>query len=189
MTAYTPAQVCEELGIQDSTLRKYSLLLEKEGITFERHKNNRRIYTETHVITLKRSLEVMKNDDITLEKSIKQASGELKAHPVIEEKTVTEQPLQRDDSDISTLLIREIKELKEQLYAQEERQKERDSLFVEALEQMQKEIRLMKEEQQKALDPPKSPEDEVVSNHLIEADLVKHDHLKKKGFFSRIFKK
>lgn len=207
MTAYTPAQVCEELGIQDSTLRKYSLLLEKEGITFDRHKNNRRIYTETHVITLKRSLELMHNDDITLEKAIKKASKELKAHPVIEKNTVTEKPLQRNDSDITALLVKEIKELKEQLSAQEERQKERDTLFVEALEQMQQEIRSLKEEQQKALVAPEPIEDEVISNHPIEKDVDLTDTPdvtstdgssvdntevapeKKKGFFARLFKK
>lgn len=172
MTVLTPAQVCEELGIQDSTLRKYSLLLEKEGITFDRHKNNRRIYTKTHVITLKRSLELMHDDDITLEKAIQKASAELKAHPVIDEKTVTEQPLQRNDNDITALLVNEIKELKQQLTQQEERQKERDSLFVEALESLQTEIKELKE-QRVLPEPKKEPQP---------------DPAPKKGFLSRFFK-
>ncbi|EIM05339.1 PCZ2.3 [Planococcus antarcticus DSM 14505] len=185
MTVYSPAQVCEELGIQDSTLRKYSLLLDKEGIVFERHKNNRRKYTETHVVTLKRTLELMHNDDITLEKAINQACNELKAHPFIEDITVTEKPLQRNNSDTTALLIEEIQGLKQQLNQQEERQKERDSMFVEVLEDLQKEVRSMREQQQ--LPRPEEKED-VVSNHPPEPDIHTTDTIKKKGFFARLFK-
>lgn len=185
MNTLTAAEVCEELGIHDSTLRKYSLLLDKEGVTFDRHKNNRRIYTETHVKTLKRALELMKNDDITLEKAINKAVNELKAHPVIEEKSVTEGALQRDNSDVTALFLKEIRELKEQLAKQEERQKERDSLFVEALEQVQKEVRALKEQQK--LDEPKQTDD-VVSNNPTD-DHAKSDPVPQKGFFARLFKK
>lgn len=184
MTAFTPAQVCEELGIQDSTLRKYSLLLEKEGVSFERHKNNRRIYTEKHVITLKRSLNLMHNDDITLEKAMQKAVGELKVHPVIEASTVTEQPLQRNDSDITAILIEEIRGLKQQLSEQEERQKQRDSLFVEALEELQTEIRSLKEERTQLTAPlPAEPEINAVESSPQAAPV------KQKGFLARLFKK
>lgn len=189
VTFYSPAEVCEELGIQDSTLRKYSLLLDKEGITFERHKNNRRKYTETHVITLKRTLELMHNDDMTLETAIKQACKELKAQPVVEEKTVTEKPLQRNNDDTTALLVREIKEMKALLLQQEERQKERDLMFVEALEQLQGEIRELKEERQlldapdtekdgiRSKDPtePEMESDGIGSNDPTKKDLVKPD--------------
>lgn len=183
MTVLTPAQVCEELGIQDSTLRKYSLLLDKEGIFFERHKNNRRKYTETHVVTLKRTLELMHNDDITLEKAIHVACSELKAHPIIDGITVIENPLQRNNSDVTELLVEEVRGLKVQLSEQEERQKERDTLFVEALEDLQKEIRELKSLQQSQID-------DVVSNHPIEEkDVISTDiPKKKKGFLAWLFK-
>lgn len=183
MTVLTPAQVCEELGIQDSTLRKYSLLLEKEGVTFDRHKNNRRIYTKTHVITLKRSLELMHNDDITLEKAIKQSVRELKVQPIIEDKSVTDKPLQRNNNDITAILVDEIKELKSQLAAQEERQKERDSLFVEALESLQKEISSLKERPHL----PEPQEEYAEQTEEIAVDKVKEQS--KKSFFSRFFKR
>lgn len=184
MTAFTPAQVCEELGIQDSTLRKYSLLLEKEGVSFDRHKNNRRIYTEKHVITLKRSLELMHNDDITLEKAMQKAVGELKVHPVIDASTVTEQPLQRNDSDITALLIEEIRELKQQLREQEERMVERDDLFVEALKGVHQELRSLKEERAQLTAP--SPEE--VEINAVESS-PQATPVKKKGFFARLWKK
>ena len=195
MNTFTAAEVCKELGIQDSTLRKYSLLLDKEGVSFERHKNNRRIYTETHIKTLKRTLELMRNDDITLEIAIKRAVNELRVHPVIEEKSVTEEALQRNNSDITAILIEEIRELKAQLADQEDRQKKRDSLFVEALEEMQKEIRGLKEQQKQLMEPAEN--DDVVSNNPTEKGLDSNEVFeapsnesnKKKGFFARLFNK
>lgn len=172
----TPAEVCKALGIQDSTLRKYSLLLDKEGVTFERHKNNRRIYTETHVITLKRSLELMQNGDITLEKAIHQAVGELKAQPVIEDKTVMEKPLQRHDSDMTALLLEEIKSLKAEM-------RERDLLFVEALETMQQKLDRMEKQQQ--LNAPTPTEEEI---NAVESP-PQAEPEPKRGFFARLFKK
>lgn len=196
MTVLSPAEVCKELGIQDSTLRKYSLLLDKEGVSFERYKNNRRKYTETHVITLKRTLELMHNDDMTLETAIKQACKELKANPVIEEKTVSEVPLQRNNDDATALLIKEIREMKQQLTDQEKRQKERDLMFVEALEELQGEIRELKNQQQLLTSPKDDGVDTMdnienggVNTEPLEDDLVKHDTIKKKGFFAKLFNK
>lgn len=191
MTVLSPAEVCKELGIQDSTLRKYSLLLDKEGVSFERYKNNRRKYTETHVITLKRTLELMHNDDMTLETAIKQACKELKAHPVIDEKTVSEVPLQRNNDDATALLLNEIKELRQEI-------RDRDLLFVEALEKMQSKLDRMEEHQQ-LLVAPDPKDDEVITNHLTEKDAntdltleddgVSNHSTKKKGFLARLFNK
>lgn len=181
MTIYSPAEVCEELGIQDSTLRKYSLLLDKEGVSFERHKNNRRKYTETHVVTLKRTLELMHNDDITLEKAIHQACNELKVHPVIDDKTVMSEPLQRNNDDVTALLVKEIQSMKELLLEQEKRQKERDLMFVEALEELQGEIRELKNERDLLDAPVKEGESVQLTKNPVEE--------KKSSFWSRLFKK
>lgn len=139
MKTYTPAEVRQELDIQDSTLRKYSLLLEEEGLIFERHKNNRRIYTELHVKTLKRSLELKKDADMTLETAVKLACKEIKAHPIVEHDTVTSITPQRHDSDV-TALLEEIDGLKKVIKQQEADRKERDSLFLKALENLQGEV-------------------------------------------------
>lgn len=147
MKTYTPVEVRNDLGIQDSTLRKYSLILEQRGIPFERHKNNRRIYTELHVKTLKRSIELKHSADMTLEEAVIEAIKEIKAHPIIDDNSVTGITPQRHDSDM-TALFDEIRSLKEVIVAQEERQKEKDSLFLEALENLQGEIKQLREERE-----------------------------------------
>ena len=52
----TPSEVCKQLNISPSTLRKYSLRFEFEGILFKRNKSNSRIYTVTEVAALRESM-------------------------------------------------------------------------------------------------------------------------------------
>lgn len=173
----TPAEVCKILDIQASTLRKYSLILEKEGIQFERSKNNSRKYTETHVMTLQEATRLMGSSDITLEKAIHQACKTLKTAPLVEEKNTKSEPLQRHTDDITAVMLEEIKSLKEEI-------RNRDLLFVEALESLHTEIREMKEHQ-KQLSAPTPTESEVKSAE----PQPEAPPTQKKGFLSRIFKK
>lgn len=143
----TPAEVSKTLGISSSTLRKYSLLFEKEDITFERSQNNSRQYTDTQVVALQEVITATKNGNESLENAVKQASDKLKGVSTItQESTVTTEVSQRYDDDAAAVMLAEIKSLKEQLQKQEDRQKERDALFVEVLENLQTEINLLKEQ-------------------------------------------
>jgi hypothetical protein len=72
-------------------------------------------------------------------------------------------------------MLNEIKSMKAQLKEQEDRQKERDALFVEVLEGLQNDIRILKEQQTAAALP--EPEPTPVDPQP-----------EKKGFFSRWFK-
>ena len=67
----------------------------------------------------------------SLEDAVLEASKALK-------KNVYVAPRERDD--IATATLNEVKQLKIQLQQQEERQKERDIMFVEVLEKMQQKI-------------------------------------------------
>ena len=49
----TPSEVSAKLNIQSSTLRKYSALLEQEGIQFKRTHKNARLYTNSECIAIK----------------------------------------------------------------------------------------------------------------------------------------
>lgn len=180
----TPAEVCKVLGIQASTLRKYSLLLEKEGVRFERSKNNSRKYLETHVIALQEATRLMDSTDMTLEKAIEQACKGLKASPIVEVGTPEKEPSQRHADDITGVLLEEIKSLKEQLTQQEMRLEQRDAMFVEILENLQGEIRELKEGQRQ-LNAPTPTEEEI---NAVESP-PQAEPAPKQGFFARLFKK
>jgi len=172
MTVMTPSEVSKTLGISSSTLRKYSLLFEKEQITFERNQNNSRQYTDMQVVALQEVITATKNGSESLENAVKSASNRLKGLSTItQESTVTTEVTQRYDDDVAAVMLEEIRSLKEQLQKQEERQKERDSMFVEVLENLQQEINLLKE--QTTLPEPSPVEVEP----------------EKKGFFARLFNK
>ena len=65
----TPSEVCKQLNISPSTLRKYSLRFESEGILFKRNKSNSRIYTVTEVAALRDSMTVTKSGQVRLDQS------------------------------------------------------------------------------------------------------------------------
>lgn len=171
----TPSEVCKTLGIQASTLRKYSLLFEKEGITFKRGQNNSRIYTDTEVVALQEVITLTRDGAETLENAVKQASKSLKGITTItDENAVTDLSSQRHDDDISAVMLQEIRSLKEEI-------RKRDSLFVEALETMQNKLDRIEQQQ---LNPPVPEEaEENVSESQSQTPPEP-----KKGFFSRFFK-
>lgn len=190
MTPLSPAEVCKRLGISPSTLRKYSLQFEKHDIKFKRNHNNSRLYTDTEIVALQKAMTATKNGDKSLENAVKEAADELKGVSTItQENAVTKEVSQRHDDDATAALIEEIKGLRKEI-------RERDMLFVEALENMQQKLDRM-EEQQQLLTSPKddgvdttdSIEKGVSPLNTPEDDLVKHDPIKKKGFLARLFNK
>lgn len=167
-----PAEVSKALGISASTLRKYSLLFEKEQIVFKRSESNSRLYTDTQLVALQEVVTDMKNGVESLEKVIKKASHKLKgSNDITEEITATTDASKRYDDDMAAAMLNEIKSLKEVIEKQNGLILERDKYFVEILEQLQGEI--VKLNEQKALPPVEEPVQEEPQ---------------KKGFFSRFFK-
>ena len=136
-----------------STLRKYSALLEQEGIQFKRTHKNARLYTDSECIAIKGIIATVHSGKKSLEEAVTEASIRLK-------KNVSVAPRERDSDDIAAATLNEVKQLKIQLQQQEERQKERDIMFVEVLEKMQQKIDRM-EEQQKQLLAPTPEESEI----------------------------
>ena len=186
METYSPADVCEKLNIQPSTLRKYSSLLEKEQIIFERTKKNSRLYTATQVMAIEHIIATMQSGNISLENAITEASLILKGETTIAGETVaTIATDERYSDNIAIAMMEEIKSLKEQLAEQETRQKERDSLFLEVLEKMQQQINQMEENQKNQLDIPQSAE-------LLDTEELQPQEEKKKdtrGLWARIWNK
>ena len=142
----TPSEVSAKLQIQPSTLRKYSALLEQEGIQFKRTHKNARLYTDSEYIAIESIIATVHSGKKSLEDAVTEASRGLK-------KGVSIAPRERDSDDIAAATLDEVKQLKIQLQQQEENQKERDLMFVEVLEKMQKKIDRMEEQQKQLLAP------------------------------------
>ncbi|MEK4504262.1 DUF3967 domain-containing protein [Bacillus sp. FSL R12-0069] len=66
---YSPTDVQELLKIDSSTLRKYAILLEKNGYTFLKNDRGHRGYFDKDIVTLRKLIEFSKQQDMTLERS------------------------------------------------------------------------------------------------------------------------
>ena len=182
----TPSEVSAKLNIQPSTLRKYSALLEQEGIQFKRTHKNARLYTDSEYIAIESMIAAVHSGKKSLENAVKQASKELK-------KGVSVAPHERDSDDIAAATLDEVKQLKNQLQQQEERQKERDMMFVEILEKMQKKIDQMEAQQKQLLEPlPENSELEALESSSQEPENEPETVAPKKdtrGLWARIWNK
>lgn len=65
--SYWSREIADLLQISDSTLRKWCLLLEKEGYKFLRDDKNNRAFTDHDVIALRKFQELTKDKHVTLE--------------------------------------------------------------------------------------------------------------------------
>jgi DNA-binding transcriptional MerR regulator len=65
--AYWARDVAKLLGISDSTLRKYCLILEQNGYKFLRDDHGRRAYVDYDVTMFRKFIEFSKNPNLTLE--------------------------------------------------------------------------------------------------------------------------
>ena len=196
MSVMTPTEVAERLGIQPSTLRKYSLLFEKEQIVFDRNRNNSRNYTVMQVEAIEEAITLMKSGDITLEEAVREASKYLKVEPLITQKeTVTDISTQRHNGDMTAAMMAEIAELKATIQQQEEtarireeERKEREMMFVEAMEKMQESMDkvLLRLPERDAETPGETNDTEAAPE---EVGVDPEEPAKKKGFWSRLFSK
>lgn len=157
----TPSEVCKQLNISPSTLRKYSIRFESEGIFFKRNKNNSRIYTVTEVVALQESMTVTKNGDMTFENAVREAAEGLKsASTITPENGVTSTPSRRHDDVATAVILKKLEDLEEENRSLKEEMRKRDSLFVEALEEMKHKLDRI-EENQKQLAAPTPEESEI----------------------------
>lgn len=68
---YSSKDLASSLKIQESTLRKYCLLLEEEGYKFHKNEHGHRGYYDSDIIVIRKILELKNNSDITLKQATK----------------------------------------------------------------------------------------------------------------------
>lgn len=69
MAYYSPAEIATVLKIKTSTLRKYALLMENAGFTYEKNKQGHRYYSDTNLIALQKLITFTHNGDTSLKES------------------------------------------------------------------------------------------------------------------------
>ncbi|RWZ49774.1 hypothetical protein EQV77_17970 [Halobacillus fulvus] len=129
---YEPADMALMLDIKESTLRKYSLLLEKEGYTFHKGAVGRRWYSDNDKMVLHRFID-LKNGDMSLERS---------AHAVVRwanDRGITEVVTENEDNERD--IERYIGELKEVVEKQTETIQELSKRLDQQQEFIEKQLR------------------------------------------------
>lgn len=173
----TPADVCKSLNISGSTLRKYAIEFEKEGIIFQRNNKNARLFTVMESEAIHNAMIAAQSGRKSFENAVSEEVERLKGYDIITtEKTAMQSSSSRHDDSATAAMLNEIRSLKEEI-------RERDSLFVEALERMQQKLDRM-EERQRQVDGPNT---EQPKENGLESQ-SQQPIPKKKGFFSRLFK-
>lgn len=154
---YSSNDVASLLQIQNSTLRKYCLMLSKEGYVFHKNSKGVRGFFDQDIIVLRKVIEIKKNPDMTLERACKAVVTWHNGNGVTTSDTTVTEP-QIGDKDII------------ELYKLIERLQASDNRLLELLERQQKYIELrldnqhhevvtaiqeIKDEQHIQIEPPK----------------------------------
>jgi len=69
MAYYSPEEIAGVLKVKNSTLRKYALLLEGEGITYQKNEQGHRYYSDTDLIALQKFISFKDSGAMTLKES------------------------------------------------------------------------------------------------------------------------
>jgi DNA-binding transcriptional MerR regulator len=176
---YTSSDVSTLLRIQESTLRKYALLLSEAGYNFHKSKNGHRGYFERDVIVLKKLIETKNHPDMTL----KQACNAVMSWVESDSETVgdTEDMNKEKRYDESySMLLEEFNNYKRQ-------QEEFNKKLLERLDQQHNYIekRLEKRDEQLMAALRESQE----TKKLLLATKEEVEEEKTKSFWSKLFNK
>lgn len=171
----SPHDVSTLLQIKESTLRKYSLLLENVGYKFQRNNQNQRWYNDTDIVALKKLISLKNSTDMNLKECSEAVLLWANSQTVTQSLTISGNDTERHDDGIKELkeLVTNQNEMIKELLSRmdhqqkyiDERLEQRDKMFMESIRESQ--------EERKAL--------------LQIA--VAHEEEKKKGFFTRLFGK
>lgn len=186
----SPAEVCEQLKVKDSTLRKYVGILEEAGYTFSKNSRGHRQYKEKDVIALRKFISAIERTDMTLEIAAKQLVSMHKSTDMSlndTNNTATHERYNEDVSEIKETINKQselIKMLVQRLEEKDKYEQERDKRFNQRLEQIAS--ALEKKEQQILMLESTKEELQAVKEEMAAAK-EEREAEKKKGFLARLF--
>lgn len=182
MASYSPSDISALLQVKESTLRKYSLLLEEYGYKFDRNEQKQRWYSDKDVIAFQKLVTFKQNGDMNLKSCAEAVYLWSKGSDVTEVSTDTHSDTIRYNSDITPMIREEIlgmrkliedqreiiKSLYEQLERQDASQKERDRLLLNSIERLTTDFQQQRDEykaieEQKTLQAPQEEKTSFLS--------------------------
>lgn len=106
---YGSSDVAVTLNVQESTLRKYCLILEKADYEFLKNEHGHRAFFDQDIIVLKKLIDLKKDSDMTLEQSAKAVIAWKNGGVIAEGDTEEKRYIMRYND-----LLEEFKQFKEQ---------------------------------------------------------------------------
>lgn len=165
--AYWTHEVAERLEIGESTLRKWCLALEEQGMTFVKGEQESRAFLENDIAVLER----MKEEIRLKKKSMKNAAKIIldeRRTPVVQEEQVEDRtPVVQEEQkfsleDVKLIIQQEVeKQVEERVKQEVEKQLgERDKLLVQSLRESQEFRRMLVVQQEQAAAAKEEEEEE-----------------------------
>lgn len=184
MTAFhSPADIASLLEIKESTLRKYALMLEKIGYTFQKNAQNQRWYSDTDILVFKKVIALKDSADMTLKDSIEAAFLWSKGELVAQDETVIHSAItlqgESDPRDIAHI-TQSLDELKEIVLQQNEKIEQLTRIVLEQQHYINNELEVLKIAQLEEAE-------EVAASTIEQKEDPQPQEQTKKGFFSRLF--
>ncbi|MDP4084711.1 MAG: DUF3967 domain-containing protein [Bacillota bacterium] len=140
---YSSEHVAMVLKIQESTLRKYCLLLEKAGYRFFKNEHGHRGFLNKDVIALKKLKEIKSHPDMTLEQACNAVMTWVKQNDVANH-DINDISEKNHHDDSYTKLLQEFEDFKEQ-------QKDFNKELLEELKKQQEYIQKSLDERDRTL--------------------------------------
>lgn len=151
MGIYSPADIAALLKVKETTLRKYSLLLEEVGYSFKRNAQKQRWYEDNDVIALQKFVSLKHNGDMSLKECAEAVWLLQKNVDITDALTVTHNATESDENvtalalrdemvTLKDLIIKQnehIMQLQKNLVEEKEQQKNRDELILKMLQDLQ----------------------------------------------------
>ena len=161
MASYSPSEISELVDVKESTLRKYSLLLEGSGYIFDRNEQNQRWYGDKDVIAFQKFITLKQIADMTLKSSADAVYLWSIGAENAEVASGTHNVKERYNNDMTQEIHEELVNLKELISMQHDQikslhehlehekyyQEKRDQVLLDSIGQLRLDIQLQRERQ------------------------------------------
>lgn len=107
-TIYSSSDIATNLNVQESTLRKYCLILEEDGYEFLKNERGHRAFFDSDLIALKKFIEFKDDADMSLKQSAKAVTAWKNGFTMTEHDTEEKRYVARYDD-----LVNEFREFRE----------------------------------------------------------------------------
>lgn len=178
---YYSSDVCANLDLSSSTLRKWAIDLEAAGYEFDRNHLNQRLYKDADLVVLRRLKETVKDKRMSLADAINVIVSGHKAHEEAQEQAEELAPIEAPQPAVAELIA--------YIGRQEERMNRLEESNRHLMEQVKEQGRLIDEHMKQRDDKLMGAIREIQEGQKQLATTVEKRDEQPKGFWSKLFNK